>query len=430
MARMTRLADFATRPVLALLGAALVLPATMIAPTAQAQNVQFVTSRFSGGADFTPAISRPHFERYMSVLGLEGDLKVIASGLLSGYHEQFRAEAGVVREKMNDLREEAAATQDFSVFTREMPEIMEAWTKKSEALEHELLTNVQALLTDEQRALWPTVERERRRHDLLPSGRLSGESVDMIELVARLRASAKQQDQTLPDEVNQLLEQYAVEMDSALQTRERLIEPLQQTFFQTLINDRAEGEKIWKDATEKRKVVREVNRRYLAILKSTLDEAHGETLEALYMEQAYPAAHAPTKAEKFLSQALELDSLAPDQASTLTAFQQSLKSRLAPIRRDIVKYTDEQDEKLPPMFQNMQISGDGPRRGVALTFAGGAGGDEDNPLQEALRERYRASKDVLDQAEKVLTEQQREAMPEIEAESDMMRTLRIGPSML
>lgn len=428
MARITRLADLLARPALALLGAAIILP-TAIPTFAHAQKIQFVTSSSAGGADFTPAISRTHFDRYMSVLGLEGDLKVIASGLLSSYHEQFRAEAEVARGKMDDLREEAAATQDFSVFSREMPQIMEAWKKKSDALEQELLTNLQALLTDEQRAKWPTVERERRRHDLLPSSRLSGESVDLIELVARLRDSERADDALKSTEIDQLLEQYAMEMDSALQMRERFIEPLQKTFFQTIANDPAAGEKIWKDATEKRKAVRDVNRRYLAVLKAAMTEERAATLEAMYMEQAYPAAHAPTKAEKFLALALELQSLTSDQASSLLAFEQSLDARLAPVRRDIVKYTDEQDERLPEWFQKFQVSGDGSGRSIALTFSGNSA-DESDPLQEALRARYRASKDVLDQAERVLTESQREALPEVEVESDMMRTLRIGPSML
>lgn len=430
MPRIARLARLLTRSSLVLLGAALLIPAA-VPFTASAQNVRFATTSIGGGADFTPAISRSHFNRYAKVLGLEGDLKLIASSVLDSYLDEFRAEAGVVRKKMDDLREEAAATQDFSVFGREMPAIMEAWTKKSEALEQKLFNDLQALLTEDQLAKWPVVERERRRHELLPTGRLSGESIDMIELVERLRTERKRGEEpiTLPEEIDQLLEQYAVEMDSALQTRQRLIEPLQQSFFQTMVNNRAEGEKIWKEATEKRRVVRDVNRRYLATLKATLGEERGVRLEELFMEQAYPAAYAPTKAEKFINLALALDSLTSEQAGALTGFQQSLDARLEPIRRSIVKYTDEEDEKLPPWLENVQVSGDG-SRGVALTFAGNMGGDEDNPLQKALRDRFRSSKEILDQAENVLTESQREAMPEIDAENDMMRTLRIGPSML
>ncbi len=438
MARTTRLASrFSIHPAAIALGAALLLPASVLAPTADAQNIRFASVSRAGGDDFSPSISRAHFKRYAKVLGLEGDLSVIAAGLVDGYHDEFRREAAIVRKKMDDLREEAAATQDFSVFSREMPDIMTAWSAKRDALENELLTNLQALLTDEQRAMWPVVERERRRHQLLPTGRLSGENVDLIELVEQLR-DAKNRPTTsgetagMPEEVDQLLEQYSHEMDSALQSRQRHIEPLQQGFFQALMNDRAEGERMWKEATEKRKTVREVNRRFLAALKATLGEVDGEKLHQEFMEQAYPAAYAPTKAEKFFELALDLPSLSSDQANALEAYRQSLNARLEPLRRDIVRYTDEADEELPPMFRNMQVTGGGGGGAVSLTMTSGfgGGGEESSPLQEALRDRFRASRDALEQGENVLTPEQRESLPEIEAESDMMRTLRIGSSML
>lgn len=428
MSAMTRCFSIPTFITAAALGAGLGSVASV--PSAHAQAIRVSASTAGGmmGQDYTPSINRSRFERYAKVLGLEGDLKFIASTLVDQYLAEFREAANESRSRSRDLNEEAMATQDFSVFSREMPKIVEAWTKKREELDARLIDDLRSILSDEQQPRWTIVERERRRHMLLPKGRLSGESIDLIELVEGTRLEDSFTPEQIAELIDPVLEQYAIELDSALQTRDRLIEPLQRKFFETLANDRTEAEKIWKDATDRRKVVRDINRKYLQILAATLGDDLGVRLHDRFMTTAYPNAFGPTRADKYIESAKNSDLLDEEQIQRLEALSMSMESKLDPMRRQIAKLTDEQDEGLPPWMQMMNIEGGSARGGMVMTFGGSDQGND--PMRDLLRERFQIVRDVMEQVERTLTDDQRQAIPRPEAEADMFRNIRMGGTLL
>src|SRR3954464_12538360 len=56
------------------------------------------------------------------------------------------------------------------------------WRTRSEQVKKAFLDDLKSLLSKEQEARWPIVERELRRLKQVGSGKLSGESVDLVRL--------------------------------------------------------------------------------------------------------------------------------------------------------------------------------------------------------------------------------------------------------
>ena len=96
-------------------------------------------------------------------------------------------------------------------------------------------------------------------------------------------------DRSAAPDMNTIFEQYAVEIDAALRSRDRVIEPLQKEFYQAL-GDRERAADIWEEATRKRASVRDINRRYVTLIDSMVGEPAGSDLLTLYEERAYPLA--------------------------------------------------------------------------------------------------------------------------------------------
>src|SRR5690606_24330340 len=151
---------------------------------------------------FDPAVSTKQMERYAEILGFTADQQAAALALLEAYHVEFDAAARPVRDRLEELRNEARATRDRALWG----EIMQArgdFEQQAEKMADSFLADVQTLLTPQQaQEGWPKVERERRRELSIPRGLMSGERVDVIALVDALSLDEAQR-AGLDDTLNQ-----------------------------------------------------------------------------------------------------------------------------------------------------------------------------------------------------------------------------------
>lgn len=214
--------------------AALVTAMTLFgvtAPTLQAQE-QRISMAFSTGGpmndtSFRPVMTERELKHYGRVLTLDDTQSLLARELLAAYRQTFDAEAEKIRTKQREMREEVQATGDFSIFGRQMGPLMEGWNKTRERLDEELIVNLRSLLREDQADRWPIFEREQRRAKLLPNSRLGGEDVDLLLLVGDLELSEEELARVAP-----MLEQWAVEIDIALTSRQAALEPLQREMIE------------------------------------------------------------------------------------------------------------------------------------------------------------------------------------------------------
>jgi len=398
---------------LATLLAILGLGATAPHASAQvARNIQFEMSDGPfGGGTTRPAMNERQFERYARVLGLDETQRIVAGEMLAEYRKKFDEAANEVRERRRELMEKARATGDFGVFREEMPDVNEKWSKASERLERELLDNLRSLLREDQLENWSSFEREKRRAELLPDARLGGEDVDVATLVTEIVGD----DETL-DEVDRMLDQYAIEVDAALRARKRALEDLQPRWFEAMRSDKEAARKIWDEATAKRAAVRDVNRRYIESIATALDEHSAARLREEFLRRSYPLAFEETRAEAMLKEANDLDSLSTDQVEALDAIAEEVNVRLESVSRRLIEEIRKAETEPPAFLDNIQIRGG--EGAVALTVVGGRSGDEDEkPYDGLLAERYDYSTSIIERIRTVLTPEQIGRLPDVSREN-------------
>ncbi len=401
-----------------------------IAASVSAQQVFFQEARFGGpggGNSFEPAISSSQMKRLAQVLQLNETQGTLADEFLRDYQRQFRLGAERVQDEMSEIQDEARATGDFSVMGEEIGPLFQKWGEESEAMEEHLIADLRNLLTEEQNELWPLFERERRRMDMLPNSRLGGEDVDVILLTQEVCA-----EEGVPAEVAESLEQYALELDAALQARERTIEGLQEEWIEVLGGEREAMQEIWDEATRKREAVRDINERYARSISEMLkvsDATQGEVFWQTWLERAFPMAFEETRGERMADAAADLDGLAEDTLAQVEGVRIDLDLQLAPITHKLIAELVKEEKDLPPFIQNIRVEGgEGGTRGIALTIGGASDGEE--PYGGLLKERWEISKAAVDRLETILPPEQWKSIDSQEdasaSQGMMLRGLRFN----
>ncbi|MGI9014598.1 MAG: hypothetical protein ACR2GY_10165 [Phycisphaerales bacterium] len=414
----------------ALLTAVGVMLTTALPAAAQNQQgdaIQIRTS-FAGpgsGLDFKPTMSIHDFRAHGRVLGLDQNQKLLAEALIDEYQDAFDTKARAIDEAMKELGEEAEASGNFRIYGQKMPDITSRWNRERKELDTRLMDDLRTLLHEDQVEAWPIFERERRRADLLPDSRLGGENVDVIDLV-----HAQTKDETFLTSLEELFTRYAEQMDAALETRERALEPMQEEWRRVMWQDRERAAAIWSDATAKRRVVRDINKRFVAEFAGeflqTLGEAEAAAFEAAWEERAYPLAYELTKAERILESRETWDSLTSEQMLQIDELETDLESRIVELRKRLIRAIIKEEEGPPPFMQTVQFTGGG---ADVLMVTATIGNDEESERYDGLlSERYEASKASLERLKLILTSEQWESLPPVETgmTSNLLSKLRFN----
>lgn len=388
------------------LAATAVIAAGLFAGHGQAQQIMITEARIGGDNSFEPAVSAPQMKRLSHVLSLNETQAALADEFLRDYHSIFREGAEAVRERMSVVQEEARATGDFSVFGEKIGPLLEEWGRERERLERDMIENLRSLLSEEQLESWPIFERERRRMEQLPDSRLGGEDVDVILLTHEVTTGGE-----FGQDIIERLDQYAIELDAALQARQRTIESLQEDWREALGGERERLEDIWNEATRKREAVRDINERYARQISELLKEgsgevaAAGESLWRLYIERAYPMAFEDTRADRMIKGALELEALGDDERALVEGVQLELSQRLDAIGHRLIAELVKEEKELPPFAQNVRIEGGGGAgRAIGLTMT--MSGDGEEQYGGLLRERWEASEAAVERLKAGLAPEQ------------------------
>ena len=361
-----------------------------------------------------PTMTYAEFQQYASVLELDDSQQMLGREFVTTYLDQFESAQQERKEKIEDMAEEATATGDFSIYSKEMPDLHQNWQRTAKRLEDELISNLKSMLNEDQVELWPTFERERRRAELLPDGRLGGESIDLIAL---LRSADLELDENTLAAIAPSIETYAEQIDLALQNRDREIKVLREEWYTAMVNDKDRARKLWDDATDARAVVRDFNQRsrdgFMNELVELDQSQAASKLEDLYNRQAYPLAFEQTKAEEALDKIATLEGLSADQQQQVAQVESDLAARLDEFSRRLMIEIRKEEQEFPEFLQHMQID-NGTEGGqiVTLNILTTGENESEERYDGLLHQRYDASKAAVARMKTILTPEQWQALPD------------------
>ena len=358
-----------------------------------------------GGGPVTPA----HLRQYAEVLGLSEHQLEIARELQRELFAEYRRAWTLFREATMDLQyEQQLAAEGVEPNWMEQQQIVREQSREFAAI-RERLTNrfdedVRLLLTGDQAARWEEYERTRRRVTTLSRfGVFPDERLDLLRIARDLDGP-----EALSAEAASLLEQYAIELDSAIRRRNEVSEPLRddvEAFVgaqhrlwtqdggvvdweagQAEIEDKRsvaiKSALAYRDASRR---VRDVNRRYIELIAAALGPAAGETFRGVIAEEREVGGSRPnlfvggSKAQMALLFVDEFDALSAAVSIQGRMMSVMTGSRDEPPNVRVPGLTTEQIEKLQALRDEFE------RRRAAIMAKHDAGGDDEEPPTLVIR---------------------------------------------
>lgn len=349
-----------------------------------------------------PQFSYADIHSINRVLGITEDQQAVIMEVYEAHMRNFTSELNELLIDLEDARDEAIATNHTRPLVAARSKA-ERWQDRSRELDEQFLSDLRLLLTHEQEALWPRVERELRRIRLTPKGVFAGESTDLVRLLDTVHPQWNEQ-----PNLRSTIDAYITAMDAALTERERVRESASKDIVWG--GDQTQRERMkqaYEDIRRARIRVRSINEEHLRRLLTALPSGSSARLELTFYESAIGPARATTPLDRRIRAVGTLPDLTPEQA----AAAQAAINKLDHARMDFLKstysaYADLQNTEFPISLTRYF---DGEEAYVSsLDFENI---DEQNPVRRAMQNRFDFEREIYQDLRPLLTREQRALLP-------------------
>lgn len=379
-------------------------------PAVHARQAVFVAGAPGGpgiGGRSGPPVTQKQLEGYAEALNLTEDQRIAANELLDAMQAEYAKAAAEHREAMQEVQAEFQETRDTQIIMKSMPELMGKFQARRTELESGFLEDLKLTLSDEQAAMWPGIERMRRR-DLAGNGTmLSGESIDLVKLVKELEPS-----DAVKSEIAPVMERYEVDYDRALVERQKKVAENQSMFAggpppdpQTMMARMAE-------VREQSVKVRDVNRSYARQIQNLLPPELAERFDTALKKASFPQVYGPGHTLRSIDTALAFEDLTAEQKAALNDIKESYL-------RDVDQLNDKwaeaiEAEENDPNAANISMMGGQTMRIVTRESTNGE--EPEDPVAKATAARRDLDSRALDRARGLLNPDQQGRLPKRSAQ--------------
>ncbi len=374
----------------------------LLVPVSSVQAQQRMVARSfvggGGGGGAGNQIGARSIEKYSKILDLTPEQKDTVKQLHEGYQAAYTEATKAMQAEMEEAGRAFQDTQDHTIFAERIPAARKKFKEQTTKAESEFFSDLKQVLTEPQTGRWDRLERARRRETLLRGGSISGDSVDLIEVVEGLK---------LPDQpkpVAEALEQYESDLDRALLAKKSLLDKQGENGFNPGRIDLSEMQKRSAEAKEAGGKIKQVNQDHARRIEQLLPEESRSAFSVAVKRQTFPSVFKPSQVTKALDSALLLSDLDAGQRETLKSLKESYAREVAPFN-DAWAAAIEQDEQDP---SNMSLGDES----MSIRISGGPGGDEEeSALAKARKARREFDDRIRERMKSTLTPAQREKLP-------------------
>jgi hypothetical protein len=257
-----------------------------------------------------------------------------------------------------------------------------------------------AILTDEQQVLWPSLQRQFIRDRLLPRGRLSGETVDVMGLVEQ-----QEFEDSVLVELVPVLQEWDVTITSALTARDdHMVENQGSMMASMRTMDTNSALEVMKVQAKLAEAVRDINDSAVENIVLLLPENQSVQFDAYAKERGYPRIFRPTRTDRAYKAAMELEGLEPEILQAIMDLYDSMVIEIVYANEQVLEATHrwESQEQLDRMNR------------FASRMTGGSSERVESPIQKAEDDRRTIENNFLEQLRLLLTEEQIESLGGLE----------------
>ncbi|CAG1003688.1 hypothetical protein PHYC_03084 [Phycisphaerales bacterium] len=354
-----------------------------------------------GMDDFTPdLVTKRGVLGYAKILGLDEEQKQTVLALLDGTKTEYRKEMKTFQDKMKSLQGKAMEDQDWTVWQKDLPDMIEKLQKTTERLETQFFDDLKAICSEGQASRWEGVERFRRREKYLRFSMVSGAGADLVAIVEKCGAAPAGN-----AEFVETLSQYELDIDKPVREFDRIQKEQEKNAREGMEKWTKDPEKAMEEMnkmmermTEIGKDLRNLNRDYVRRLSPLMGEAERAKFEDEFNRRSFPRVYREAHATKMITSALALPDLSEDQRQQLAVIKEQYTRDSASANERWAKVIEEEEEKNNGSMGRM------------MRMGWGQGGNEDE--KEARTARRELDEKTEDKVKAILTEAQLTRMPE------------------
>lgn len=355
--------------------------AMIVTPSADAQNT---SGAFAGLRE--PGYTSRDIQLAAQIL----ELNEQQTSILRTLFEDYRAEFNTSREAMfTGIVDEIQGLEPDEVLVA-VTATVDRWGKQSNLLAEQLMGDLQTLLSEDQTAMWPVFTRKLYRTKYLPKGQLSGERLDLQNVLRELNLDAAQTEAIQP-----ILDRYEIALYDALKAREDAIEGSRATLMEAIRNQTDVSQSVVQRELGYRKAVRDVNEQHAQEISTALGPEVGAEFMKRMQQRTYTRIFRTTRTERIFKAAAELEGLDTDVLEAIASLEQSYTSELALFNDRLVQMTRE--------FEPESILAKAGRRSGATPPA--------DPVRVELGKRREMGDRYINQLKGLLTPEQFAALP-------------------
>jgi hypothetical protein len=229
-----------------------------------------------------------------------------------------------IRDEMNQARVEQWQSPERQTAFEEVALLMQDQLRLKRKMRQEFESDLVVILNDEQLVFWPPLMRQLTRDRLLPRGRLSGETIDVMGLVEQREYG----DETLLA-LAPSLSDWDISVTQALEARNNhLVENQGSLMTSMRTMDPNSGIAVMKEQAGLAERVRDINDTAIANISIILGPDEGGSFNTFAKQKGYPKIYRMTRAERAYEAALGLEGLEPDILESILELEEAMKIEL------------------------------------------------------------------------------------------------------
>lgn len=329
-------------------------------------------------------------------LKLDEAQRVILEALYSEYEQSFEDAMDRMKQNFNNMRDQLNTSDQARVLKIVFEPIQRLADEKA-VLGAQFIENVKVILTAQQLEMWPAFERRLFREKQIGRGTLSGESLNLFNIIRGMNLDPKTMQAIQPE-----LDAYDLALDQALRRRLNTIMGPQRDMFRALAEQNNEASMLLYDQQMQAKIgVRQVNDEFIERIASIMPAGVSGDFRQAALERAYSRIYRPTPVQRMFSVAKEFDDLESGARQAVVQLEAEFLVKLEALNKSILSALREQE----PLDS----------RARAMSFARRQAGQAMEKPADLTRDlfvqRDQLSRDYAKQLQAVLTPEQFSKLP-------------------
>lgn len=318
-------------------------------------------------------------------------------------------------ERMSKMGEEMAAERKATGADLETKAVMEEivaeinrWAAEKAAFKQVVISGIEATLADNQAANWPKFQRFLRREKSMDNAILSGEATNLFVVMDEAGVS-----QTSIDGSAKILDDYELQLDNALVSRDSFIDQSDPKMMRTVLDgDIAAAKAIAERQIALRKAVREVNDQFRTSIVGAMPAEDGAKFNQAALAAAFRRIYRQTRTTEMFTKALELADLSADARTSISALQVAYIAELTGMNERLVTAT-RKEEPQQRLEESERMIGVMSGTVSPMSMMGRQFGQNNatDPVGNLMDDRGAMGTRYMDQLKGLLTPEQQELMP-------------------